>query len=172
MSVNRRAPSFSGIIRPEILVASMLCASILASPAQAQQKSDPGLLRGSQENSQQRIPQQREKQFPVGAAWAVLSLNNKVYPIDARRPTFTLDTQFQLRGFGGCNTFSATAYPLREQGFAVSPFAMTKKSCGAQIDAAERAFMLALRMVQKWDLVKGQLVLQGPSGSLKADRSL
>ncbi|MFC0220697.1 META domain-containing protein [Pseudochelatococcus lubricantis] len=144
-----------------------------ATPAQAQINSDPGMMRGDQPGSgQSMVPQQREKQFPVGSSWAAVSLNNKTYAIDGSRPYFTLDNQFQLRGFGGCNTFSATAYPLRGQGFAVSPFAMTRKSCGAQIDAAERAFMLALRMSQKWDVVKGQLLLQGSAGTLRADRSL
>lgn len=139
-------------------------------PASAQQQ-DPSMLRRDDAPANP-IPQQQEKQFPVGAAWTAISLNNKSYPSDSNRPYFTLDPQYQLRGFGGCNTFSATAYPLRGQSFAVSPFAMTRKSCGAQIDAAERAFMLALRMIQKWDVVKGQLVLQGSSGTIRADRSL
>lgn len=147
---------------------------LFAAPvAWAQSSSDPGMLRGDEPGrARQAVPQQVEKQFPVGVSWAALSLNGKTYPIDRNRPYFTLDSQYQLRGFGGCNTFSATAYPLRAQGLAVSPFAMTRKSCGAALDAAERAFMLALRMSQKWDLVKGQLVLQGSAGTIHADRSL
>lgn len=149
-------------------------AALLWTPAVlAQTAADPGMLRGEEPGqTRQNVPQQREKQFPVGTSWAAISLNGKTYPVDRNRPYFTLDSQYQLRGFGGCNTFSATAYPLRAQGFAVSPFAVTRKSCGAAIDAAERAFLLALRMIQKWDLVKGQLVLQGSAGTLHADRSL
>jgi heat shock protein HslJ len=160
-------------MRAGAVLAAVAAALLGASSAQAQINNDPGMLRGNEAGGKSSaVPQQKEKQFPVGSSWAAISLNDKTYPIGPSRPYFTLDSQFQLRGFGGCNTFSATAYPLRSQGFAVSPFAMTRRSCGPQIDAAERAFMLALRMVQKWDLVKGQLVLQGMSGTIRADRSL
>lgn len=148
-------------------------AALLGGPAAHAQTRDPGMSRGDEPGSaRSAVPPAREKQFPVGASWAAISLNDRTYPVDRNRPYFTLDGQYQLRGFGGCNTFSATAYPLRSQGFAVSPFAVTRKSCGAAIDAAERAFMLALRMSQKWDLVKGILVLQGSAGTIRADRSL
>lgn len=156
-----------------VILAGIGAALIGTGAAHAQTASDPGMLRGDEPGrSRQNVPQQTEKQFPVGVSWAAISLNGKAYPIDRNRPYFTLDSQYQIRGFGGCNTFSATAYPLRSQGFAVSPFAVTRKSCGAAIDAAERAFLLALRMSQKWDVVKGNLVLQGGAGTIHADRSL
>ena len=157
-----------------IALAAAVSAALLAGSISAHaQGSDPGMMRGNEgKPATGQVPQQIEKQFPVGASWVVLSLNGKTYPADNNRPFFVLDSQFQLRGFGGCNTFSATAYPLRNQGFAVSPFAVTRKSCGPQIDAAERAFLLALRMSQKWDVVKGNLILQGANGTIRADRSL
>lgn len=164
--------SASRQVRRTVVLAAGL-ALVTVGAAHAQSNADPGMMRGDGPNSsRQNVPQQTEKQFPIGVPWMAVSLNNKNYPADRNRPYFTLDSQYQLRGFGGCNTFSATAYPLRSQGFAVSPFAMTRKSCGAAIDAAERAFMLALRMSQKWDVVKGQLVLQGSAGAIHADRSL
>lgn len=155
----------SSFIRPTrsglLAIAAIMSMSLLGGAINAHAQSSDSL-----------VPKQREKEFPVGTSWVALSLDNKNYPAGAHRPFFVLDSQYQLRGFGGCNTFSATAYPLRNQGFAVSPFAVTRKSCGAQIDAAERAFLLALRMSQKWDVVKGILVLQGSSGTIRADRSL
>ncbi|MGV6874487.1 META domain-containing protein [Pseudochelatococcus sp. B33] len=164
--------SASPKFRRAAMLVTVGTALLTASVAPAQNNNDPGMMRGNEPGRRQAVPQQQEKQFPVGTSWAALELNGKAYPGDRSRPYFTLDSQYQLRGFGGCNTFSATAYPLRSQGFAVSPFAMTRKSCGAAIDAAERAFMLALRMSQKWDIVKGQLVLQGSAGTIRADRSL
>lgn len=155
-----------------VILAGIGAALIGTGAAHAQTAADPGMLRGEEPGRRQSVPQQTEKQFPVGVSWAAISLNGKAYAADRNRPYFTLDSQYQIRGFGGCNTFSATAYPLRSQGFAVSPFAVTRKSCGASIDAAERAFLLALRMSQKWDVVKGNLVLQGSAGTIHADRSL
>lgn len=167
--------SFTSVSSEARMIALLVAVgmSLFAASAARAQQSDPSMMRGEEPGrSRQSVPQQREKQFPVGVSWAVIDLNGKAYPIDRNRPYFTLDSQYQLRGFGGCNTFSATAYPLRSQGFAVSPFAVTRKSCGAALDAAERAFLLALRMSQKWDVIKGQLVLQGPAGTVRADRSL
>ena len=89
-----------------------------------------------------------------------------------RWPTFTLDQQYRAKGFGGCNTFSATAYPLREQGLAVGPVAMTKRACEKGQSAAEMQYLTALRTAAKWDTVVGSLVIKGPNGELKFERSL
>lgn len=112
-----------------------------------------------------------EKRFPLGAAWIAVSVNGK--PIGGtERPSFTLDDQFRVRGFAGCNSFSATAFPLKDQGIAVGPLAMTKRSCDKGLMAAETSFLGALRTAQKWDTVIGSLVLKGPAGELKFERSL
>ena len=69
-----------------------------------------------------KVPQPRqEKIFPVGSSWTAVSLNGK--PFSGDRPSFTLDQQFRAKGFAGCNTYAATAYPLREQGLAVGGLA-------------------------------------------------
>ena len=88
------------------------------------------------------------------------------------RPAFTLDDQFRVRGFGGCNSFSATAFPLKEQGIAVGPLAMTKRSCDPAVMATEQAFFNALRTSAKWDTIIGSLVIKGPNGEMKFERSL
>ncbi len=64
-------------------------------------------------------PGQQDKIFPLGSSWVAVSLNGKAF--GGERPTFSLDDQLRARGFGGCNNYSATAYPLREQGMAVGP---------------------------------------------------
>ena len=112
-----------------------------------------------------------EKRFPLGQSWIAVSLNNKSIG-GTERPAFTLDDQFRVRGFGGCNSFSATAFPLKEQGLAVGPLALTKRSCDASVMATEQAFLTALRTSAKWDTIIGSLVIKGPNGELKFERSL
>jgi heat shock protein HslJ len=103
--------------------------------------------------------------------WVAISLNGR--PFSGERPTFILDEQFRMRGFGGCNTFAATAYPLREQKFAVGPFALTKKTCDKAIMDQERNFLIALRKSVHWDTVVGTLVIKSQDGDeLKFDRVL
>ncbi|NNM72159.1 META domain-containing protein [Enterovirga aerilata] len=119
----------------------------------------------------QRPAQKEEKRFPLGQSWIAVSINGKPYG-GTERPTFRLDDQFRLHGFGGCNTFSATAYPLREQGIAVGPIAMTRKSCDKGVMAAEMQYLTALRTSAKWDTVVGSLVIKGPNGEIKFERSL
>ncbi len=51
-----------------------------------------------------------------------MSLNGKPFA-GADRPSFIIDKQYRARGFGGCNTFAATAFPLKEQHLAVGPLA-------------------------------------------------
>jgi heat shock protein HslJ len=115
-------------------------------------------------------PPKEQKIFPTKTSWIAVSLNGK--PFSGERPSFILDEQFRLRGFSGCNTFSAVAYPLREQHFAVGPFALTKKSCDKAIMDSEHSFLVALRTSALWDTVGGQLVIKGQNGELKFERSL
>ncbi len=126
-------------------------------PGQAQQQKPPG--------------GQREKQFPVPSNWTAISLNGK--PFGGRdRPTFSLDQQYRAKGFGGCNTYSATSYPLREQRLAVGPFALTKKQCDKAVMEAERAFLVALRTAMQWDLDGPNLVIKSQSGELRFERAI
>jgi heat shock protein HslJ len=112
----------------------------------------------------------QEKSFPFGSSWSAVSLNGK--PISDRRATFLVDANLRGTGFGGCNTFSASAYPLRQQGFAVGPIALTKRACDKGLSDFERGFLTALRAANKWDLVDGKLVLTGGAGEVKFDRAL
>lgn len=114
--------------------------------------------------------QQQEKTFPLGASWSVVALNGK--PVQDRRATLMIDQNLRGTGFAGCNTFSASAYPLRQQGLAVGPIAITKRSCDKGLLDFEKAFLIALRASQKWDIVNGRLVLKGGAGELTLSRSL
>jgi heat shock protein HslJ len=117
------------------------------------------------------VPQPRqEKVFPIGSSWTAVSLNGK--PFSGDRPSFTLDQQFRAKGFAGCNTYAATAYPLRDQGLAVGPFALTKKKCDSSVMAVEHAFLVALRSAAKWDISGPVLTVKGQSGELRFERAL
>ncbi|HMO28653.1 META domain-containing protein [Enterovirga sp.] len=113
----------------------------------------------------------QDKRFPLGASWIAVSLNGKPYT-GAERPAFSLDEQFRVRGFGGCNSFATSAFPLREQGFAVGPLALTKRACDKGKMDSEMAFLTALRTSAKWDTQIGTLIIKGPNGELRFERSL
>lgn len=152
-----------------VLVA--LAVPMLTSNEAAAQRRQQMPSRSELGNSSAPIPQaQQEKTFPVGANWSVIQLNGKeVYD---RRATLMIDQNLRGTGFGGCNTFSAAAYPLRQQGIAVGPIAVTKRSCDKGLLDFEKAFLMALRTANKWDLVNGRLVLKGSAGELTLSRSL
>lgn len=117
------------------------------------------------------IPQARpEKQFPLGAVWTAVTVGGK--PVSGERPSLQVDDQLRAKGFGGCNTFSATAYPLNQQGLAVGPVAVTKRACDTNQMNSERAFLIALRGARKWDVVDGRLVVSGVAGEIRFDRAL
>ncbi len=147
---------------------ALIASSALVSDAQAQARP----RRGSQlpQPDQTVPPPKQEKTFPLGASWSAISLNGK--PISDRRATFQVDANLRGTGFGGCNTFSATTYPLKDQGFAVGPIALTKRACDKGLADFERSLLTALRAARNWDLVNGNLVLKGGAGELRFDRAL
>ena len=149
--------------------AALLAAAVaMTAPAQAQ---TPGGKPAQQPGQKPSVLQPQEKQFPVPSNWTVISLNGK--PFTGRdRPTFSLDQQFRAKGFGGCNTYSATSYPLREQRLAVGPLALTKKQCEKDVMESERAFLVALRTSMQWDFDGLTLVVKTQSGELRFERSI
>jgi heat shock protein HslJ len=140
----------------------------MTAPAAAQAPAGKPAQQPGQKPS---VLQPQEKQFPVPSNWTVISLNGK--PFNGRdRPTFSLDQQFRAKGFGGCNTYSATSYPLREQRLAVGPLALTKKQCEKDVMESERAFLVALRTSMQWDFDGLTLVVKTQSGELRFERSI
>jgi heat shock protein HslJ len=152
------------------VAALMMVLPLLATAAEAQSRRRGG---GEEQRPPQgeRPPTKEEKRFPLGAQWIAVSLNGKRFT-GSERPNLLLNDQFRATGFGGCNAFSATAFPLREQGIAVGPLALTKRTCAKEVMASEREFLVALRTSQKWDTVQSFLVLKSPNGELRFERSL
>jgi heat shock protein HslJ len=149
--------------------AALLAALVVltALPAEAQRRRGGG-QRPPQPD--QYIPEKQEKTFPLGATWSAATLNGK--SIADRRATFQVDQNLRGTGFGGCNTFSASAYPLKQQGLAVGPVALTKRACDKGMLDFERSFLTALRAARNWDLVNGKLVVKGAAGEVTFDRGI
>ena len=148
----------------------LIAALAVTSTAEAQSRRSRGNEDQQIKGDIKPVPKE-EKRFPLGQSWIAVSFNGKPFS-GAERPAFALDEQFRARGFGGCNSFSATAFPLREQGIAVGPIALTKKTCDGAAMASERAFLTALRTAAKWDTSTGSLIIKGPNGELRFERSL
>ena len=83
-----------------------------------------------------------------------------------------IDNQFRGAGFSGCNTWSATMWPVRNQRFAVGGVAVTKKACPQPAMQFEQAFLHALFAAPQWDLVNGLLEVKSQSGTLSFARGL
>ena len=147
-----------------VLIATLACAVMavdLTAATQAQAQMGGGAPTGFG----------RGNRRPGDSTWTAVSLNGKPFT-GGDRPSFIIDKQYRARGYGGCNTFAATAFPLKDQHLAVGPLALTKKSCDKSLAASEQAFFVALRTAAVWDLVGSQLVLKSPNGELKFDRAL
>src|SRR5271165_5772603 len=69
-----------------------------------------------------------QKNFPLDQTWSLRELNGKPVPpgLDA---SLKIDGNLRGSGFTGCNSWSATLYPVKDQHLAVGPFALTKKQC-------------------------------------------
>ncbi len=110
------------------------------------------------------------KQFPLNIQWILSTINGK--PAGDNQPTLLLDQQLRMRGFAGCNTYSATAYPAKNQGIAVGPLALTKKECDKATNEFEKAYLLSLRTSMQWQVKDGYLFLLGEKSELKFERAL
>ncbi len=154
-------------------LATLLAACAMISGAHAQSASTLGRPAGPTRQVDPKVPQpgERDKVFPLNSSWVAVSLNGKPFG-GIERPSFKLDDQLRATGFGGCNSYSATAYPLREQGLAVGPFALTKRSCDKAAQASEQAFLVALRTSAKWDIQGRNLIIRTQNGELRFERSL
>jgi heat shock protein HslJ len=169
-------PAFSDDEVPmnALRLATLFAALAAASGAYAQSAAATlGRPAGPTRQVDPKVPQpgQNGKIFPLGSSWVAVSLNGK--PFTGERPSFKLDDQLRATGFSGCNTYATAAYPLREQGLAVGPFALTKRSCDKTVMAIEQAFLVALRSSAKWDIQGRNLIIQTQNGGeLRLERSL
>ena len=112
-----------------------------------------------------------QKNFPLDQTWSLKELNGKPVPagVDA---SLKIDGSLRGSGFTGCNSWSATLYPVKDQHLMVGPFALTKKQCAKDLMQLEVGFLSTLVGNPTWDLVNGELVIKGPRGAARLARSL
>ena len=127
---------------------------------------------GSQEDDKPPTPlPPQQKNFPLDQTWSLRELNGK--PVDATLDvSLKIDSAMRGSGFTGCNSWSATMYPVKDQHLLVGPYALTKKKCDKDTMAIEFGFLSALLAAPSWDLVNGDLVIKGARGELRMVRSL
>ncbi|MGA8713344.1 MAG: META domain-containing protein, partial [Roseiarcus sp.] len=145
-----------------------VCAAALCFVAAA---SAGAAMNGPQEDEPPKPLPPLQKNFPLDQTWSLRELNGKPVPegLDA---SLKIDGNLRGSGFTGCNSWSATLYPVKDQHLAVGPFALTKKQCAKDVMAVEIGFLSSLVGNPTWDLVNGDLVIKGPRGSMRLARSL
>ena len=112
-----------------------------------------------------------EKTYPTNTTWALRSVNGKPVPADYE-VTFKIDENFRGSGFGGCNYWSSTIFPQKEQKLLSGPVAVTKKTCEPARMQIERALLIGVHSGPNWDTQGHQLTLKGKGGTLVFDRAL
>jgi heat shock protein HslJ len=106
--------------------------------------------------------------FPIGQSFRLASFNGK--PVSGNL-TLRVDDTMRGSGSGGCNSWSAAMYPLRNGRLAMGPVAMTRRACPGPVMALERRYLFALHSGLRWATPPGALVLKGPAGTLRFERA-
>jgi len=111
------------------------------------------------------------KTFPLDQTFSLRELNGK--PVSATLDvSLKIDSALHASGFAGCNTWSGTIWPAKEQHLLAGQFALTHKQCDKETMAIETGFLSGLLGSPAWDLVNGDLVIRGPRGMMRLARSL
>jgi heat shock protein HslJ len=149
------------------VVAAVAIALCFAATAYAAQK---GPQSEGEDDTPKPLPP-LQKNFPLDQTWSLKELNGKPVP-PGSDVSLKIDGSLRGSGFTGCNSWSATLYPVKDQHLAVGPYALTKKQCAKDVMQLELGFLSALIGSPTWDLVNGDLVIKGPRGALRLARSL
>lgn len=112
-----------------------------------------------------------QKSFPLDQTFSLRELNGKPVPASLD-VSLKVDGSLRGSGFAGCNSWSGTVWPAKEQHILAGSFATTHKQCDKDTMAIETGFLGALLGSPAWDLVNGDLVIKGPRGTLRMVRSL
>jgi heat shock protein HslJ len=148
-------------------------AALIALPASAQGRKPKAAPAEKQEQSgaadDKKIDQKIDKEFPTKATWNLKEINGKP---PAGEASLTIDGALRGTGVSGCNTWSATIYPVRGQKLAMGPVIMTKKTCDPQMMTFEKEYLTILHSGPTWDQNGDTLTVKGATGSLVFARSL
>lgn len=152
-----------------ILAAMTAAAALAAQPALAKKKKgheqEPGQAQGEKKDDKFAY----ESPFPTKATWQLRTINGKNPPAEA---SLLIDENLRGTGSSGCNTWSATLYPIKGHRLAMGPVAMTKKNCSPEVNNFERAYLTVLRSGPNWDLQGSTLTVKSKYGELTFSRGL
>ncbi len=152
-----------------ILAATVAAAALVAQPALAQQKRHKTQQQQQGEGEKKESKDAYESPFPTKATWQLTTFNGKSPPADA---SLLIDENLRGTGSSGCNTWSATLYPIKGHRLAMGPVAMTKKTCSNEVNGFERAYLTVLRSGPTWDLSGSTLTVKSQYGVLVYNRGL
>ena len=68
-----------------------------------------------------------QKNFPLDQTWSLRELNGKPVP-SGLDISLKIDGTLRGSGFTGCNSWSATMYPIKDQHLAVGPYALDQEA--------------------------------------------
>ena len=150
-----------------LAVAAVAAASFAAQPALAQKKKKGQEQSEGAEKKDDKYAY--ESPFPTKANWQLTSINGKNPPAEA---SLLIDENLRGTGSSGCNTWSATLYPIKGHKLAMGPVAMTKKTCSNDVNGFERAYLTVLRSGPVWDLKGSTLTVKSQYGELVYNRGI
>jgi heat shock protein HslJ len=150
-------------------IAFAALAAFVAVPAFAQGKKHQGAPEQKQEGAQPAGEKKYDKEFPTKANFTLKEINGKAPPGDA---SLMIDGALRGSGSSGCNTWSATIYPIRGQKLAMGPVVLTKKQCDPALMAFEKEYLTILHSGPTWETQGDTLTVKGATGTLTFLRSL
>ena len=104
-----------------------------------------------------------EPEFPINALWSLTDINGQAPPSGA---SLMIDGQLRGSGSSGCNTWSATIYPIKGQKLAMGPVMQTKKTCHPVVMAFELEYLTILHSGPTWNTERDTLTVNGATGTL------
>ena len=143
-------------------------AAVMALPASAQGRKP----KAAPEQKQEAAPageKKYDKEFPTKATWNLKEINGKPPAGDA---SLLIDSTLRGSGSSGCNTWSATLYPVKGQKLLMGPVVQTKKQCDPAVMTFEREYLTILHSQPTWDQQGDTLTIKGATGTLVFARSL
>jgi heat shock protein HslJ len=150
--------------------AALALMTALALPAAAKGKQAPPDQQTNPATPKTEEKKTEEKNFPTGSNWNLTEINGKPVPSDG--PSLKVDGNYRGTGFSGCNTYSATLFPVRGMRLAMGPIALTRKTCEKEAMTTERLFLTILHSGPTWDIVGADLIVKSQAGTLQFRRGL
>ena len=108
----------------------------------------------------------------AGTSWQATGVNNGqeafVSPDGIEMATLSFDSEGQVSGSGGCNTFSGDYTTTDPDGLTFGTLASTMMACEDAVMQVEQQYLTALANVTTYQLEADQLTLRDDAGAMQA----